>query len=250
MSGQNHDRTESSASKPEVEHQDQPGPSNLATRTVTDDAELKERLEVSARAENPLAGLRDEDLIRKAEEYCGAHGFISEDDRRVFRLGALISGHGFEWDNIDGLTAEEIAGLEFERDHPYKSLPWTLIGVVVVCVSLPRHYLMYVFTTRTNQTAQQALCAAVQGMDETVVNGAQSFYKEAFNIGDPNSQRDSWVLGLVNSAPYMACFAIGCWLTEPLNQRLGRRGTVWLACLISAVACIWQGFTSKFDEHS
>lgn len=86
-------------------------------------------------------------------------------------------------------------------------------------------------------------------MDETVVNGAQSFYKVYFNIANPESQSDSWTLGLVNSAPYLACSLIGCWLTEPINKRFGRRGTVWLACLISAVACIWQGFTSESDQH-
>lgn len=62
-----------------------------------------------------------------------------------------------------------------------------------------------------------SLCAAVQGMDETVVNGAQIFYKKQFGIGDDNSQRgksklahsqdpsisnkcvsDSWLVGLVN----------------------------------------------------
>lgn len=45
-------------------------------------------------------------------------------------------------------------------------------------------------------------------MDETVVNGAQSFYKEAFGIGSKSS-RDSWLLGLVNSAPYLCCAIAG-----------------------------------------
>jgi MFS family permease len=82
-------------------------------------------------------------------------------------------------------------------------------------------------------------------MDETVVNGAQIFYKMSFGIGDPDSTRDSWLVGLVNGAPYLCCAVIGCWLTEPMNKRFGRRGTVWISCLISALACLWQGFTSK-----
>lgn len=83
-------------------------------------------------------------------------------------------------------------------------------------------------------------------MDETVVNGAQSFYKKSFGIGDEESMRDSWLVGLVNSAPYLCCAVIGCWLTEPMNKRFGRRGTVWISCLISALACFWQGFTSEY----
>ena len=78
-------------------------------------------------------------------------------------------------------------------------------------------------------------------MDETVVNGAQTFYKVQFGIGDPNSNRDTWLLGLVNSAPYLCCAFIGCWLTDPMNKIFGRRGTVFVACLISAAACFWQG---------
>lgn len=78
------------------------------------------------------------------------------------------------------------------------------------------------------------------------MNGAQSFYKTQFGIGDKNSERDSWLVGLVNSAPYLCCAFIGCWLTEPMNARFGRRGTVFIACVISALACLWQGFTSKY----
>lgn len=83
-------------------------------------------------------------------------------------------------------------------------------------------------------------------MDETVVNGAQSYYAKVFGMGDSNSQRDSWLLGLLNSAPYLCCAFIGCWLTEPMNAKFGRRGTVFIACVISALACLWQGFTSEY----
>lgn len=83
-----------------------------------------------------------------------------------------------------------------------------------------------------------------------MVNGAQSFYAVQFGIGDKNSQRDSWLLGLVNSAPYLCCAFIGCWLTEPMNARFGRRGTVFVACVISALACLWQGFTSEYNPET
>lgn len=41
-------------------------------------------------------------------------------------------------------------------------------------------------------------------MDETVINGAQIFYKVAFGIGS-TSQRDTWLVGLCNGAPYLCC---------------------------------------------
>ncbi|KAF3765848.1 hypothetical protein M406DRAFT_339190 [Cryphonectria parasitica EP155] len=224
MADEKRHRSSSAGSKPDIEHLDRVGSPAASSPTNAAGDGLADRRRASAKAENPLAEVCEKDLIRMSEDYCDRHGFDNEEDRRVFKLGALIAGNDFQWDDISGLTAEEIAGLELERDHKYKSLPKTLVGVVVVC----------------------ALCAAVQGMDETVVNGAQSFYKTQFGIGDSTSQRDTWLLGLLNSAPYLCCAFIGCWLTEPMNAKLGRRGTVFVACIISALACLWQGFTNTW----
>lgn len=46
-------------------------------------------------------------------------------------------------------------------------------------------------------------------MDETVVNGAQIFYKREFGI-DADTEYNSWLSGLVNSAPYLCCAVAGC----------------------------------------
>lgn len=131
MAEEKQGRVSPSDSKVEVDHQ------SIVPPTGTEDEELHKRLEVSAKAENPLAGLKQEQLTQMVEDYCTQHGFDSEEDLRVFRLGALIAGNDFHWDTISGLTDAEIAGLELERDHKYKSLPKTLVGVVVVCVSAP-----------------------------------------------------------------------------------------------------------------
>jgi hypothetical protein len=39
-------------------------------------------------------------------------------------------------------------------------------------------------------------------MDETVVNGAQLFYSQQFGIDGGGN--NTWILGLVNSAPYVS----------------------------------------------
>ena len=88
--------------------------------------------------------------------------------------------------------------LMYERQHPWKLVSFELAKVVLI----------------------NSLCAAVQGMgmpsrpqystgtktnkitDQTVVNGAQLFYAPQFGIQD-----SPWILGLVNSAPYLACLA-------------------------------------------
>ena len=83
------------------------------------------------------------------------------------------------------------------------------------------------------------------GPDETVVNGAQLFYRSQFGI-DGDDSRSTWLTGLLNSAPYLCCAFIGCWLTTPFNNLFGRRGTVFLTCVFSALACFWQGFVNTW----
>lgn len=54
-------------------------------------------------------------------------------------------------------------------------------------------------------------------------------------------------VGLVNSAPYLCC-TLSCLLTYPLNKYLGRRGTIFLTCLISSVTCLGQAFPQKWQH--
>jgi MFS family permease len=49
-----------------------------------------------------------------------------------------------------------------------------------------------------------------------------------------------------SAAPYLCCAFFGCWLTVPLNHYFGRRGTIFITCVISAVTCFWQGFTNTW----
>ncbi|KAI3394298.1 hypothetical protein diail_2945 [Diaporthe ilicicola] len=139
-----------SVSKAEVEHQSREP--SVEKPSATGDGDLRQRHDASAKMENPLAGLGREQVMRLSEEFCAQHGFTDEEDIRVFRLGAAIAGNNFQWDTIDGLTDDEKEALRMEVDHKWRANPKMLYGVIV------------------------ALCAAVQGMDETVVNGAQIYY--------------------------------------------------------------------------
>ncbi|EEB95727.1 hypothetical protein MPER_05258, partial [Moniliophthora perniciosa FA553] len=88
-------------------------------------------------------------------------------------------------------------------------------------------------------------------MDESTVNGANLFFAPQFDI-DPNTpdvarqSQNQWLYGLVNSAPYLCCAVLGCWLTDPLNRLLGRRGTIFVTAVFSFITCIWQGLTNNW----
>lgn len=95
------------------------------------------------------------------------------------------------------------------------------------------------------------MAAAVQGMDETANNGAVAIYSRYLNIeGGPGrrftTQEANNIQGLVVGAPYLACAILGCWLTQPLNQLFARRGTIFISCLVAAVASIWQGVANSW----
>lgn len=39
---------------------------------------------------------------------------------------------------------------------------------------------------------------------------------------------------------------MGCWLTAPLNNLFGRRGTIFISCFIAAVASVWEGVSNSW----
>ena len=176
----------------------------------------------NAKLSNPLAAEDFSTLKARGREYALKHFLGDESDIRAFELGACIAQDPKKWDTVDGLTDEESHILSQEIAHRW-SQPRLLYLVIVLC----------------------STCAAVQGMDETVVNGAQVFYKPQFGI-DGKDEASTWLNGLVNSAPYLCCALIGCWLSVPFNNVFGRRGTIFITCAFSTIACIWQGLTNSW----
>lgn len=50
------------------------------------------------------------------------------------------------------------------------------------------------------------------------------------------------LVGLVNSGPYIGSAFIGCWLSDPINNWIGRRGVIF----VSAHFCLWPVIGSAF----
>lgn len=64
----------------------------------------------------------------------------------------------------------------------------------------------------------------------------QEFYFREFNI----TEDQVWLRGLLNGAPYLCSAVIGCWSNAPLNKFFGRRGTIFISCIISFITGIWM----------
>jgi hypothetical protein len=172
---------------------------------------------VAAKLRNPLAGLSEEQVIADVDAWCVERGLVEHQD--AFRKGALIARMGQRDDGyeyVSQLTEEEKNIFRNEQAHRW-SQPFMLYFLVVLCAG----------------------SAIVQGMDQTAVNGAQLFYFAEFGI------TDVWIQGLLNGAPYLCSALIGCWSNAPLNYYFGRRGTIFISCIISFITGIWMAAANK-----
>ncbi|KAF9008009.1 hypothetical protein BDQ17DRAFT_1388925 [Cyathus striatus] len=182
--------------------------------------------DINAKLANPLAGISHEQLILDAAAFAKLHGLGKHVE--LFQKGALVAQDPLKFDALSLLTSEDKEILRSELSNRWKQ-PKMLYYLVILC----------------------SVAAAVQGMDETVINGANLFYPQQFGI-DPkspgNESRSQWLMGLVGSAPYLCCAVFGCWLTDPLNRWLGRRGTIFVTATFSFLTCIWQGLTNSWQH--
>ncbi|KAJ4423325.1 hypothetical protein N0V82_002053 [Gnomoniopsis sp. IMI 355080] len=174
---------------------------------------------LEAKIKNPLDGIPRHQLMRDVELFAEVKGL--KDHLPILRKGALLAQDPDNYENIGGdeeLTSEEKAMLRQEKEHRWR-LPFKLYLTIVTC----------------------AIGAAVQGWDQTGSNGANLFFPAVYGIGT-KSAHDQLLVGLVNAGPYIGSAVIGCWLSDPINNWLGRRGVIF----VSANFCLWPVIGSAF----
>jgi len=143
----------------------------------------------------------------------------------LFARGAALARNPKNFNSMNFLSDDEKLATYNEIHHPWK-IPFKLIQVIISI----------------------SLCAATQGADETVINGALLFYPKYMHIGD-DDDRSRWLEGLVNSAPYLCCAFIASFITDPANRRWGRKKVIFWSCFVSAITCFWQGFVNDKWYH-
>ncbi|RDA93190.1 hypothetical protein CP533_3194 [Ophiocordyceps camponoti-saundersi (nom. inval.)] len=176
---------------------------------------LKDNYE--ARIKNPLIGIPRRQLLANVDDFCRLKGL--EAHRDILRKGALVAQDPTGYEDITGdetLTEVEVEALRNEVLYKWR-IPKVLYLTIITC----------------------SIGAAVQGWDQTGSNGANLQFPAALGIGSPGIQ-DKILVGLVNAAPYIGTALFGCWLSDPINNYFGRRGTIFLAgnfCLWPVIAC-------------
>ncbi|KAI1452409.1 hypothetical protein F4805DRAFT_29859 [Annulohypoxylon moriforme] len=139
----------------------------------------------------------------------------------VLRKGALVAQNPNDFEDLDGEEALDEVEKTVLRDeilHRWR-MPARLFLTIATC----------------------SIGAAVQGWDQTGSNGANIFFPDYYGIGS-DSTRDKILVGLINSGPYIGSAFIGCWLSDPINNWIGRRGVIF----VSAHFCLWPVIGSAF----
>lgn len=190
-------------------------PPNVATPFLT------APLPAARRIKNPLIGIPRRTLLAQVDEFCRVKGL--DDHRPLIRKGALVAQDPTGYEDITGdeaLTDQEIESLRDEVLHKWR-IPRVLYLTIITC----------------------SIGAAVQGWDQTGSNGANLAFPKAYNI-DGTTIHDKLIVGLVNAAPYIGTAFFGCWLSDPINNYFGRRGTIFVA----ANFCLWPVIASAFCD--
>src|SRR5689334_21238878 len=94
-------------------------------------------------------------------------------------------------------------------------------------------------------------------LEQTRSNGANLSFPQEFGIGasllpagpsNPNPNRDNWLVGLVNAAPYISSAFIVCWLSDLINDFIGRRGIIFVAVRILILTPIGGALSHTWEQ--
>ncbi|KAJ5094860.1 hypothetical protein N7456_010721 [Penicillium angulare] len=180
---------------------------------------------VSARIKNPLADLTKEQVLRDVEEFSQQHQLANI--LPELRKGALVARDPADFETVPDLTETELSALRDEVLHKWRQ-PRALYFTIILC----------------------SVGAAVQGWDQTGSNGANLSFPDAFGIPESgtNAVRNQWLVGVINSGPYLSSAFFSCWLSDPMNRYLGRRGTIFIAAIFCVLSPIGSAFTQNWPQ--
>ncbi|KAJ6069051.1 hypothetical protein N7499_010938 [Penicillium canescens] len=170
---------------------------------------------VNARIYNPLSGITKDDLYDRVLRFCQEYGF--EEHVETFQKGALVAQRPKEFEELPELTDDDKYYLRRETTHKWH-LPRALYYSIGLC----------------------SLGSAIQGWDNTGANGANLSFPKEFGIED-----NTWLVGVINAGPTLFGL-LSAWAADPLNNWLGRRGTIFLTGLFCVFPVLAQAFTQNW----
>lgn len=166
---------------------------------------------------NPLAHLTAHELRLQTTSFCNSYGFQEKEE--LFQKAAILAQRGHDFEAIEELTDDDKYYLRRETTHRWH-LPWALY----MCIGIV------------------SLGSAIQGWDNTGANGANLSFPQEFGI-----ENKPWLIGVINSAPTIFGLA-SAWAADPINNLMGRRGTIFFTNLFVVFPVLGQAFTQTWQE--
>ena len=84
------------------------------------------------------------------------------------------------------------------------------------------------------------LLTIIRGWDNTGANGANLSFPQEFGIAD-----QPWLIGVINAGPTLFGL-LSAWAADPVNNLLGRRGTIFFTGLFVVFPVLAQAFTQNW----
>lgn len=141
---------------------------------------------LEAKIKNPLAGIARHELLANVESFVEEKGLTEHVG--YFKKGALVAQDPDQFETIGGefkLDEAEVLCLQREVTHKWR-VPKTLYLTIATC----------------------SIGAAVQGWDQEGSNGANLSFPAALGI-DESTHYGTYMVGLINAAPYIASAYVG-----------------------------------------
>ncbi|KAI8670296.1 MFS domain-containing protein [Fusarium keratoplasticum] len=202
---------------------DSPERAEQATQTFHDEiSKLAEN--VAGEIRNPLKGISRDQLFKDVAEFQRDKG-LPDDTLPLLRKGALVAQSPADFEALEELDEVEKEALRQEVTHKWRH---------------PRSLYYTIFLN--------SIAAAIQGWDQTGSNGANLTFHEALGIPDAAGSscgpvanegecaKNSWIIGFVNAMPYITICLFAGWISDPLNDSMGRRGVIFVAAIFSLLA--------------
>lgn len=171
--------------------------------------------------QNPLKLFKPEQLVIEVDKFLRANPEL-EPDRRDIQHGAQIARNPYAPQAIEDLSPEDRQALVNEITHPYR-YPFRFWLTIAACC-----------------------CAgALQGWSQVGIVPGNEAWPEEFGI-HPDTTKGSWIIGVTNSACYFSASLLGVVLTDPLNERFGRKGTLFFAAVVNFASAFGAAGSSKW----
>lgn len=177
-----------------------------------------------------MAGIPKDKLLKRIDEFA-VEAELTEIGE-LLRKGALVGQRPADFEDFSEIDDTEKQALREEVTRKWHQ-PRAMYFTVILC----------------------SIGAAVQGWDQTGSNGANLSFPVAFGINDSDTSlpaniqaRNQWLVGLINSGPYIGAAFIGCWLSDPLNNYLGRRGAIFFSAMFCFLPVIGSAVTQNWYQ--